>query len=194
MTAVAGLRSLCLRGLSFTRIYRRLVLLSRTLDEQPQELATALPLRIGLLDKQQLDAYRILRPEQSPAELFRRLEKGHQCFIVWHEQQIIHAAWAVTGRATIEYLSREIALPPDEVYVYDAFTAPAFRGYGASPLRALTLGEHYRARGCRYALTAVHPENAKGFRPLEKVGARRVGVIGYVGVGAWRWQFSRRSP
>lgn len=191
MTPATGLRAFCLRGLSFAGIYRRLVLLSRTLDDPIPELATALPMTVGLLEPRHMDAYARLRPDQTTAAIRRRLETGHQCFIVWHEAHIIHAAWTATGRTMIEYLARELILPPDEVYVYDAFTAPAFRGRGASPLRAAALGEHYRARGYRSALTAVHPENTTGFRPLEKVGARRVSVIGYIGIGSWRWQFSR---
>lgn len=188
-----GLKGLWFRGLSFTRIYRRLIVLERPLAEPTAEVPIALSMSVGVLDERQVPAYAVLRPDQDLAAVRRRFAKGHPCFVVWHEDQIIHAAWVATGRTTIEYLSRELVLAPDEVYVYDAFTAPRFRGCGASPFRALAMGDHLRARGYRRVLTAVHPENRRGFRPLEKVGTRRVGVIGYFGIGPWRWQFSRRT-
>jgi len=49
-----------------------------------------------------------------------------------------------------------------------------------------------RAHLSAAVLTAVHPENRVGFRPLEKVGTRPVGFIGYVGIGSLRWHFCRR--
>ena len=186
------LRRLWFAGLSFTRIYRRLVLLERPLTQSFSDVSAHASMRVSVLAETEVAAYMAFRPDQDAANIRLRLEHAHRCFAVWHEQQIIHAAWAATARARIEYLSRELPLAPDEVYVYDAFTAPAFRGRGASPLRALTLGEHFRAQGYRRLLTAVHPENRVGFRPLEKVGTRPVGVIGYVGLGRWRWQFCRR--
>jgi SAM-dependent methyltransferase len=40
-------------------------------------------------------------------------------------------------------------------------------------------------------VAVVVPENVAAFRPLEKAGYRRVGVMGYVGIGSWRYQFAR---
>ena len=95
------------------------------------------------------------------------------------------------GAGPIDYLSRDLALQPNEVFVFDAYTLPTFRGRGLSPARALVLGQHFRSRGYHRLLTAVHPENAVGFRPLGKLGTKPVGMIGYVGIGGWRWHFRR---
>jgi hypothetical protein len=186
------LRTFWFAGLSFIRIYRRLILLERPLNQSPPRIRTSASMRVTMLAGSELDAYMAFRPDQDAIEIRRRLDQEHRCFAVWQDREIIHAAWVATGRVTIEYLSREIALALDEVYVYDSVTAPAFRGRGASPVRAVALGEHFRVLGYRRLLTAVHPENWVGFRPLEKLGTRRVGVIGYVGLGRWRWQFCRR--
>jgi hypothetical protein len=191
ITVLSPLRTLWFAGLSFTRIYRRLILFGRTLNQADPEIPLPGSMRVAILAESEIRAFLAFRPDQDASEIRRRLDQDHRCFTVWHEQQIIHAAWAVTGRVHIEYISRDLALAPNEVYVYDAFTAPAFRGRNASPVRALALGEHFRSHGYRRLLTAVRPENKVGFRPLEKVGTRRVGVIGYVGVGRLRWHFCR---
>jgi hypothetical protein len=180
-------------SLAHLQIYRRLALLERPVSPGVAPILTRASMRVALVGDDGLDPYLSFRPDQTRAEIRRRLAEGHVCFAVWHEERIVHAAWAAIGRAPIDYLARELSLRPDEVFVFDAFTAPAFRGYGASPLRALAVGEHFGARGYGRVLTAVHPGNRPGLRPLEKVGSRRVGLIGYVGMGRWRWHFCRRS-
>ncbi len=169
------------------------MLLARPLTASLPEVAAPSLIRIAVLAPEETDAYLALRPDQSSAEIRLRLARGRLCFAAWHGGQIVHAAWGATQRAPIDYLMREIELAPDEAFVFDAFTEPAFRGRNLSPLRALVMGRFYRDRGYRRILTAVHPENRAGFRPLEKVGTRPVGLIGFVGIGPWRWHFLRRN-
>jgi len=185
------LRDLWFAALASARVYRRLVLLARPLTAPVPEMAAPSPIRIAVLAPEETDAYLAFRPDQSRAEIRGRLERGCLCFAAWHGGQIVHAAWGATQRAPIDYLAREMELAPDEVFVFDAFTAPASRGRSLSPLRALAMGRFYRERGYRRLLTSVHPENRVGFRPLEKVGTRRVGWIGFIGIGPWRWHFLR---
>jgi hypothetical protein len=186
------LHDLWFAALGFARVYRRLVLLTRPLSVSPPEVAAPSSIRIAVLAPEEIDAYLAFRPDQSGALIRARFSGGYVCFAVWHDQHIVHAAWGATERARIDYLSREIELGPDEVFIFDAFTAPASRGRNLSPVRALVMGRHYADRGYRRVLTAVHPENRAGFRPLEKVGTRPVGVIGYIGIGPLRWHFCRR--
>ena len=178
-------------ALGAARIYRRLVLLARQLGSAAPELAAPSGVRIAVLAPEEIGAYLAFRPEQSGAEIRVRLSRGYLCFAAWHGEQILHAAWGATQRAPIDYLAYEIDLSPDEVFIFDAFTAAAARGRNLSPLRAVLMGRHYYDRGYRRVLTAVHPENRVGFRPLEKVGTRPVGLIGYVGIGPLRWRFCR---
>ena len=186
------IKRLWFRGLSRARLYRRLVLREWLLSQTFPEISAHVPVCVSLLAAGEVDPYMALRPDQSIAEVRRRLDEGHQCFAVWHEQRIIHAAWAVTRRVRFEYLSSEIGLAPDEVCVYDAFTAPAFRGLGASPVRAREMRRYFGDRGYRCLLSAVLPENKSGLRVSEKAGRyRSMGVIGYVGLGPWRHVFCR---
>ena len=185
------IRSLWFKGLSCSQTYRRLVLLERMVNQPLPDVTAARPVRVSVLAEGEIGAYLALRPDQDRAEIRRRLEDGQRCFAVWHDRQIIHVTWAATGRATIEYLTREIALAPDEAYAYDGFTSRAFRGLGVAAVRSVEMIRYFRDRGYRRLLGLVHPENRSAFGPVERVGYRRIGVIGYIGLGPWRRAFCR---
>src|SRR5262245_40965731 len=85
-----------------------------------------------MLTPEEIAAYLAFGPEQSGGEVRPRLARGYRCFAAWDGQQIVHAAWGATQRAPIDYLSYEIELFPDEVFVFDAFNAPASRGRNLS--------------------------------------------------------------
>jgi GNAT superfamily N-acetyltransferase len=186
------IKRLWIRGLARARIYRRLILVERSLSQPIPDASAHVPVCVRVLAAGEVDAYMLFRPDQGLAEVRRRLVEGQQCFAVWHDGRIIHATWAVTGRARIEYLSTELALAPDEVYAYDVFTSSAYRGLGASPARMLEMMRYFRDRGYRCQLGAILPENRSSLQLGEKVGSiRRIGLIGYVGLGPWRHVFCR---
>jgi hypothetical protein len=186
-----GVSSVWFRLLAKTGIYRRLILGERPLDGLAPEVVAVLPFRVEPLGEAHLDAYRALRPDQDAAEVHRRLEAGHWCVAVWLDEQIIGALWLAGGRARIEYLGRDLELGPDEVYAYDGYTSPVFRGSGASPLRTAWSIRHASGLGYRRLLATFLPENQPALPLWNRVGYRRLGVIGYVKLGPWRRDFLR---
>jgi hypothetical protein len=189
-----GIGSVWFRLLAKTGIYRRLILGERPLDERPPEVLTVLPFRVAPLGVGQLDAYHALRPDQDAAEVRRRLEAGQWCAAVWLDEEIVGALWLAGGRVRIEYLGRDLELGPDEVYVYDGYTSPAFRGARASPLRTAWSIRHASGLGFRRLLATFLPENQPALPLWNRVGYRRLGVIGYVKLGPWRLEFLRIRP
>ncbi len=185
-----GLGSLWFKILGET-VYRRVVLLERRLDGSAVEVTSRLPVVLGLLQETEVDEYVALRPTSDPAEVRRRLAAGQQCFTARHEGRLVHVCWVATHRAWIGYLQREIALAPDEAYIYDAFTAPDWRGQNISPARSAHMQRALWAAGTRRLLTVIMPENRPAFRPPAKTGYRPIGVLGYVRLGPWRRDFGR---
>ena len=185
------IRRLWFRSLSRARIYRRLILVERPLSEPVSNISPRVPVTVKVLAGSEIGAYMALRPQQHLAEIQRRLDEGHWCFAVWNDQRIIHVAWAAAQHAKIEYLSREMELAPDQVYVYDIFTAPAFRRSGAASIRSVEMMRYFRELGYQRLLGAVSPDDRSTFR--QTVGYRRIGVIGYVGLGPWRRAFCRSA-
>jgi len=167
--------------------------LERRLDEPIRGITAGIPAVVSILTDADVDRYAAFRPDTAPAEVRRRLDAGHRCFVVQHDGRIVHAGWAATTKAWVEYLGCEFPLAPGDVYQFDSYTAAAFRGLDLAGARVSWMAQYFRDAGARRLLAAVWPENARAFRPLEKVGYRAVGIIGTVRLAGWRHDFYRRT-
>jgi SAM-dependent methyltransferase/ribosomal protein S18 acetylase RimI-like enzyme len=172
-------------------LYRRAVLLERPLDEPILPVSSRVPVDIGLLSETQIDDYCSFRPEADPAQVRQRLEEGQRCFVARHEGRIVHACWTTDRQVRIDYLDREIQLAPDEVYAYDSFTSPGYRGQSIAAARSAWMAQHFKDAGYRRLMAIIMPENRAAFRPPEKVGYRPIALMGYVKLGPWRRDFCR---
>jgi ribosomal protein S18 acetylase RimI-like enzyme len=166
--------------------YRRVVVLECRLDGDLPEVAARVPVRIALLTSADLEHFARFRPDIEPSIIPRRLEQGHHCFVVWHAGEIVHAGWAATRQAWVDYLGCEFPLDPGDVYQYDSFTAPAFRGLDLAGARVAWMARFFRGVQARRLLAVVWPENTAAFRPLEKAGYRRCGWLRVIWLGSWR--------
>lgn len=167
-------------GLAWARLYRRLELVELRLDPPPAVLETPLELDFGFL---------------APGEDERaraRLERGERCFVARAEGTIISSRWIAERRAHVAYLDMWLELERDEVYLSETYTDPSRRGRGVSGAAGTRLASSLAADGYRRILAGVLSENRAGTRAYEKAGYRRVGRLGYVGLGPWRRHFGRR--
>jgi RimJ/RimL family protein N-acetyltransferase len=108
-----------------------------------------------------------------------------------HQGRIVSARWATANPIWIDYLSCEFRLAAGEVYSYDLFTRPDFRGHTVSPVTSAAMLRYFRTAGYRRAVGTVLPENHPSLRAIAKTGYRPYGLIGYVKIGPWKWHFSR---
>lgn len=184
-----GLRKFLLRALDWAEVYRRVVLMSRPLDEPIPEITLGLPVVIDLLQESEIDEYLAFRPDASPNDIRSRLRSGQLCFTVRYEGKIINAGWATTGPVWNEYVEHEISLPSDGFYHYDVFTLPSFRCRNVETARIAEMLRHFRNRGYRLALAIVIPENVSGLRPMEKCGYSPSGMLGLLRLGPLRHNF-----
>jgi hypothetical protein len=188
-----GPQSLWFKVLSET-VYRRVILLERLLDEPEAEVTPGVPVDVGLLKETEIDEYVGLRPEADPAAIRRRFAGGHLCFAVRHQERLVSVVWVTTGQAWIDYLDREIQPAGDEVYPYESFTAPDMRGQNLASVRSTRIQRHFKDAGYRRFIVAVTPENTPSLRHTVKVGHRPFGVMGYIKLGPWRYDFCRVRP
>jgi ribosomal protein S18 acetylase RimI-like enzyme len=161
------------------------------LDEPIAEVTGRLPVVVDPLKATEIDEYVSFRLGADPLEVRHRLAVGQRAFVARHEGRIVHAGWTTTKRARIDFLACEIALAPDEVYQYESFTAPGFRGQNLAAVRITEMMHYFRKAGYRRMVAVVVPENTPAFRPLEKAGYRPFGLVGYVQIGRWRRNFCR---
>jgi GNAT superfamily N-acetyltransferase len=122
-----------------------------------------------------------------------RLDAGHWCFVARHEGQLVSASWASIHRVLDSYLACEIPMMEDEVYIYDSFTGPGFRGQAVSPAIRAEMMRYFRHAGYRRMLVVTIPENNSNLSTLRKVGFHPFGMIGYIKIGPWQWDFYRTS-
>jgi GNAT superfamily N-acetyltransferase len=185
-----GLKSLWFKVLAELG-YRRVALLVRELEESPADVVTRVPVQVGRLQPTEIEDYLKLRPKADPDDIRQRLASGQLCFVARAGQRIIHVCWIATGRAWIAYLSREIQLAPDEVYAYESFTAPGFRGSNVPAARSAYMRQTLHRLGYRRSVVVVAPENRPAYRAVEKAGYRRVGLLRTIWIGKWQQQFGR---
>lgn len=111
------------------------------------------------LTAQDLEAYLTLRPDTRRADVIRRIESGNRCFASWHEGRLVDVCWAATGCVEVPYLRRYMLLDPRDVYLYDSYTAPEYRGYSIATSRSGWSIEIFRREGCRRVVALVAYEN-----------------------------------
>jgi ribosomal protein S18 acetylase RimI-like enzyme len=174
--------------------YRRLVLLERYLNPPEPEVEAGLALAIALLQSSEVDDYCAFRPETARQIVLDRLRKTQTCFVARHEGRIVSACWSTTEPAWSEFLGCEIAVAGGEVYLFDAFTLPTYRGQGAAPALCRQQLLHFRQLGLRRATRATLPENTRAMRAHAKTGFRPYALLRTLRVGPWRGAFRRPWP
>ena len=155
----------------------------------PPAATPRLPVVIGLLERADLHDYFEFRSYTRESLVRDRFEAGHWCFTARHMGRLVAAIWVASGSAWIHYLSRKVELAPHQLYSYDAFTAPQYRGQNLAPALLAEILRHFQATGYSTLLTAVRHENVASVRSFAKLGFRPYARMGYVKVGPWRWDF-----
>jgi len=168
------IRRVCFGGLAWARLYRRLELVELGLDPPPALRDTPLALEYGFLT------------ETDDEDARARLDRGDRCFVAREAGTIVSSRWIAGGRAFVEYLGTWLDLEPGEVFLSETFTHPSRRGHGVSGAAGTRLAAALADEGCRRILAGVLRENHAGTRAYEKAGYRRIGCIGYVGLGPLR--------
>lgn len=173
----------------FTTFYRRVVVVVHPIKTPVPKLSLALPLVIARLESDEFAAYDQFRPRQR-AEVKRRGLRGAECFVARHEGQIVHATWVATGRVSIPYLNRDLMLENDQIYVYDAYTLPAYRGQNIAPVMFAYIVNRYWELGFQQLVAVATLEKARR-RFYEKYGGSVSGVYSSLGLGRWQTEWQR---
>jgi len=172
-----------------TTFYRRMILFEYPLNQQIPVLRSRLPVNIAILTERDLDAYNRYRPDQSMKEIRARLARGDRCFACWYDDRIVDAGWVATGRVYIPYLRRRLILGSGDIYNYDAYTLPAYRGLGIFMARISYVGRYNQQEGYSRGLALVAVENKAPRVILYKSGVRPIGLYSCLRLGPWQWEW-----
>jgi GNAT superfamily N-acetyltransferase len=170
-----------------------MALLEGRVGESPPVLPLV-PVRFAVLSEADRASYHSLRPDQ-PEELFaKRLARGHQCWGGYCEKRLVHAGWTATGRVEVPYLGAHLAVEDGDLYSFDSFTDPEFRGRSIAPARHSYILRS--GQGIRGIEVLIAVENRSGLRVFEKLGYRRRSDykrIRLVPWGNWTWSECREG-
>ncbi len=109
-------------------VYRRVLLLERTLDGEIPAIAPRLNVTIDRLDDTHLGEYLQLQPDAQQSQISLRFRHGHTCFAARCEGSLIAVAWATPHRIHMSYVWLVRPLPDKSIYFYESFTEPSCRG------------------------------------------------------------------
>ena len=164
-----------------TTAYRRMLCLVYPLQGRRIPVYNPqLEVEFRLLQAEDVDAYLRFRPHARRENIQRRLEQGHRCFASWHAGKIVDAGWTGTGDVLVPYLERFVCLDPGDVYSYDAYTLPEFRGYGLYMARNSYTARRNQKEGCERSVALVAPENYTAWLILTRSGLETIGQYSFL--------------
>jgi ribosomal protein S18 acetylase RimI-like enzyme len=148
------------------------------------------------------DAVRLLDasdPSRTLEQVEERFRQGQMCFAAVNaEGRIVHTRWCAPAGASIGELSLDIQPSPGEIYVYDNYTRPEFRGLGAASELQVFVLEALASMGYSRIHAFVKGDNIPVLRAV-KPPHRKTGRLFYLRffgfnpiiVGRRTWEFPR---
>ncbi|MDZ4405902.1 N-acetyltransferase [Prosthecobacter sp.] len=168
--------------------YRRVLLLERSLAAPIPVVQSKASMTIEWLTDSDSTDYFAFRPKTDRELYADRLRQGHRCLLARVEGRLAGVMWVRSGSVwsyQSKYLHYERQFAPNEAYLYDAYTDPAFRGQAIAPALSSELLNRLRNEGCERAIRGTHPMNAAALRAHGKAGFRPFVAIHQVHF--WRW-------
>ncbi|MCI0546237.1 MAG: GNAT family N-acetyltransferase [Candidatus Rokubacteria bacterium] len=126
------------------------------------------------------------------AEAEARLEAGQACAIARRGEDIIAYCWLTCAPAWAGEIGRLVVPGPTEVYLYDAFTVPDWRGRALFPALLGRLVTFAHGQGRERALIFVLAGNHASRRAIERAGFEKFAAVSRIGVGPLEHVWFRR--
>lgn len=170
--------------------YRRLYVLSHSLEEPIPVRPSRLPLSIDWLMREGVEAYRSFHAGNDNATML--LAEGDRCPIVRHEGRIVGALWGSTCRAHAEPPDRDLPLAVGEAFEFNIHRSAAERGQGVASALSTTWLRQVRAKDCTAALTLVRPENRPALKSYARVSYQITGIVHSLRLGPWGYHWTAK--
>jgi hypothetical protein len=190
-----GIKACWIKFLDWTRIYRRLLVFER--DHRKESLTEPdikVDFETRLLKEDDASFYTLHQPDINASEVITRLRDGHLCFVTMDSGAIIGHTWSAFGKAYCEYLDCYLMLPDNTVYNYDIFISPDYRGNRIAASQYLYKLKYLLKKRYYCSIGLILPENGTSIKHTERLGDKKIGIIGYFKVGGWKKYFYKLKP
>ena len=107
----------------------------------------------------------------------RRLDKGYIAYWVEIDGACVQVMWLATKRYFVWDIRADILLPPDSVYLFDAFTVPEFRRKGLTNMCTYKCFQSLKDEGIRKAYVLIHTDNVPANIQTERTGFELLGLV-----------------
>lgn len=130
-----------------------------------------------------------------PAEVTTRTQRGDKIFVGYHQGIPVAYLFAATGECHIGEIDVWLDVKQGEVYFYDAFTRPAFRGRRIYPFLITKAAEYFRSELFAQAMIFSTRNNVSSSKAIERCGFKKYGTVHYhnlLGWKSWRVEVGER--
>jgi len=143
------------------------------------ELKPQCPCELSVLGEGSQAEVSLLPPFVATSVAGARFSRGEVCFAWLRGSEVLSNVWASCSPERVEEILQIVRPRSGEIYLFDAFTAPPYRGLGlyASLLSAAL--RHYRDRGLKRALIFTTSENVSSWKGILRAGFSLFQVIRY---------------
>jgi GNAT superfamily N-acetyltransferase len=170
-------------------IYRRAVLIERSLECPVAEVATRDGIVVELLKESHIDAYLEFRRGVDPLRIRQRIAEGHWCFAARQDNRFIGTLWATTDPQRLLPLAWTPPLRAGEVYVYDVFVAPEARGGKVASKLTSVMLQYFQTAGYSRVVAAVLLQQRSVMRLYQQLGFGEYGRMSCLKIGQWKRLF-----
>jgi GNAT superfamily N-acetyltransferase len=124
-------------------------------------------------------------------EAEERFREGQACAVARHAGDVVAYCWLAVTPVPVAEIDRIVVPGAEEVYLYDAFTVPEWRGRGLFTVLLVELLAYMRSRGRTRALIFVLARNEASRRAIERGGFRLFQTVSRVQVLGVRFVWPR---
>jgi hypothetical protein len=126
----------------------------------------------------------------SREDVLRYLAEGQRCYVAKHQDQVVSSFWTMRNNFFDYRLKRWLQLAGEEEYALGFFTQPEFRGKGIFDyLFVEAQRDRFRNSPNLHMVIFVDVHNRASLKASYKIGFKKAGRIGYIGLFGLRFQY-----
>lgn len=175
--------------------YRRNLFLTCKLNSVERPSGSADPLDIELMTEGEVDEYIAFRRGARKTDIHSRFRLGFKCYAARYQDTMVSTTWVARGWAILWTFNARFALEEDQLYVFDSYTTPDFRGKRIQQQVFRRLAEDAIGVGCTDAVLFVDPQNRPNLKSRKRSGFVPKGSVTWIGIGTWnRYSSTEAAP
>jgi hypothetical protein len=123
-----------------------------------------------------------------------RNKRGDSVLIAFYQSQPVSYLFATTKDCWVGEVNDWLIVKPQEVYLYDAFTQPAYRGNHIYSTLISSAADFFRKKSYSYALIFTSTHNVSSTQGIERCGFDHYGTVHCFNFfGTHMWNFKTTS-